>query len=432
MEELLALARKVSEASEVYVVSSEETPVRFEANRLKSVQSRESVVVALRLIKNGRTGYAVSTGLDNRQGLLKSSVDTAEFGIEAKFEFPGFQKYPAVRVHDKVVLSVPIEDMIKLGELMIERVRRHNPDILCSGSVVKSLYRVKIMNSSGGKADYELTSFGVGLEGTLVRGTDMLFVGDYESSCHPIDIESVVATVKRQLEWAKNQAEIETKTMPVIFTSDGVASTLLAPLMSAFNGKTVLQGASPLCGRVGEVVFDKKLTLYDDTTIPYRPGSRPCDDEGVPSQKTPLVLGGKVMGFLYDLQTAALAKTKSTGNGERGRGSLPQPSPGAFIISEGKTSLAEMIRDIKEGILIENVMGAEMGNILCGDFSGNVLLGYRIEKGEIAGRVKDTMVFGNVYELLKDIAGIGSDGKWVASSLFTPSIYCPKLSVATK
>ena len=58
-------------------------------------------------------------------------------------------------------------------------------------------------------------------------------------------------------------------------------------------------------------------------------------------------------------------------------------------------------------------MGATQGNILGGDFSGNVLLGYKIENGKIAGRVKDTMVFGNVYELLKDIAAIGSDGRWL-------------------
>jgi len=49
--------------------------------------------------------------------------------------------------------------------------------------------------------------------------------------------------------------------------------------------------------------------------------------------------------------------------------------------------------------------------MLGGDFSGNVLLGFKIEKGEIVGRVKDTMISGNVYQLLKDITAIGSDGQ---------------------
>jgi PmbA protein len=91
-----------------------------------------------------------------------------------------------------------------------------------------------------------------------------------------------------------------------------------------------------------------------------------------------------------------------------------------------------MVQDIKEGLVIEQLMGAGQGNILGGDFSGNVLLGYKIENGKIVGRVKDTMVFGNVYQILEDIAAIGSEAKWVGSFLQTPHIYCPSLSVASK
>ncbi|MEJ2048180.1 MAG: metallopeptidase TldD-related protein, partial [Dehalococcoidia bacterium] len=72
------------------------------------------------------------------------------------------------------------------------------------------------------------------------------------------------------------------------------------------------------------------------------------------------------------------------------------------------------------------------GNILSGDFSGNVLLGYKIENGKIVGRVKDTMVSGNVYQVLNEISAIGNDAKWVGSSVSTPSLYCPSVSVASK
>ncbi len=433
MEEVLARARKVSGAAEVYTVSSEETPVNFEANKLKNIQSRESTITCLRLIRNGRTGYAVTTSLEDIQGLIDSAVDTSQFGMEAKFEFPDSKNFPDIKTHDPAVMFVPIEDMIKLGQDMIDRVKVNNPEVLCGAHITKARSRVRIMNSRGGRADYSVTVFRLGVEGTLVRGTDMLFVGDSESSCHPInDIEAVVKTTTRQLELAKTQAKIETKMIPVVFTPDGVASALISPLMSAFNGKTVLEGASPLGNRTNEVVFDKKLNLADDATIPYRPPSRPCDDEGVPTQRNPLIEEGRVMGFLYDLQTAALAHTRSTGSGARGRGSLPNPSASAFVMSPGKTSPDEMLADIKEGLLIEDVMGAGQGNILNGDFSGNVLLGYKIENGRVTGRVKDTMVFGNVYTLLGDIAAIGSDGKWVGSFLFTPSIFCNKLSVAAK
>jgi PmbA protein len=146
-----------------------------------------------------------------------------------------------------------------------------------------------------------------------------------------------------------------------------------------------------------------------------------------------LIDKGVVSHFLYDLQTAAKAKTKSTGNGRRGvGGGLPAPSPNAFVMEGGATSFNDMVKDIKEGLVIEHLMGAGQGNTLGGDFSGNVLLGFKIENGEIVGRVKDTMVSGNIYQLLKDITAIGSDCKWVGGSLCIPSLYFPSVSVASR
>ena len=62
-----------------------------------------------------------------------------------------------------------------------------------------------------------------------------------------------------------------------------------------------------------------------------------------------------------------------------------------------------MVKSVKEGIVVEELMGAGQGNVMGGDFSGNVLLGYKIENGEIVGRVKDTIVSGNVHDALRGI-----------------------------
>jgi len=433
MENILAQAKEVAEEAEVFMVSSEEIPVQFEANRLKHIQSKQSSSLALRIIRQGKIGYSATTELGDSQRLVNNAVETAQFGMPAKFEFPSPVSYPRIEVFDPNIESVSIEEMIKLGEELITMVRGHTPEIVCEAAVTKSITSVGIINSRGGQANYRISTFGLGIEGSLIHDTDMLFVGDSESSCHPIlGSEAVAETVIQQLELAKNRASAPSRPLPVIFTPNGVASTLIPPLMAAFNGKIVLEGASPLGNRLGQPVFDKKLWLWDDPTIAYRPESRPCDDEGVPSQRIPLIEQGTVANFLYDLQTAALAHTRSTGNGSRNRGGLPSPSPSAFIIAPGNTNFDEMVNDIKEGLIIEQLMGAEQGNILGGDFSGNVLLGYKVESGKIVGRVKDTMVSGNVYQVLKQIEAIGSDAKWVGSFLQTPHLYCPSLSVASK
>ncbi|MFC2036053.1 TldD/PmbA family protein [Chloroflexota bacterium] len=432
MEELLAKTKKVAEEGEVFMLSSEESIIQFETNRLKHIQSKQSTSVALRIVRQGRIGYATATELDS-QNLVDAAVETAQFGMAAKFVLPPLTPYPSVEVLDPYVESVSTEAMVRLGEELITTIRDHTPNLLCEAAVTKSIISVRIINSRGGQVNYKQSIFNLSIEGQLIRNTDMLFVSESQSSCHPIPEPNTVAKgVLWQLELAKNQASAPTKSLPIIFTNNGVASALIVPLISAFNGKTVLEGASPIGSKLGQLVFDEKLQLWDDPTIAYRPRSRPCDDEGIPSQRTTLIEQGLVTNFLFDLQTAALANTQSTGSGNRSHGGLPTPSPSALVVAPGKTTFDEMVNDIKEGLVIEQLMGATQGNTLGGNFSGNVLLGYKVENGKIVGRIKDTMVSGNIHELLRQITAIGSDTKWVGSFLNTPPLYFPSVSVASK
>ncbi|MBN1366572.1 MAG: TldD/PmbA family protein [Dehalococcoidales bacterium] len=431
VEKILARAKKVAEAAEVFTTSVEETSVQFETNRLKHVEGKQSTTIALRLIKNGRIGYALSSGENKDIDLVAMALETAEFGMPAKFAFPDETTFPEAEIYDEQVMQVTPEQMIKTGEGLISPLIANTPEIICQAGVGRGVVTLELMNSRGGHAKYNKTVFSLGVEGTVIHGTDMLFVGEGESSCRPItDIRYVVSETLRQLELAKTQASVPTKLMPVIFTPNGVANGLISPLIAAFNGKMVLEGASPIGKRLGETVFDTKLSLRDDATIAFRPESRPCDDEGVASRRIPLIEEGVVANFLYDLQTAALAGKESTGSGSRDRG-LPSPSPSAFVIAPGTVSFDDMVRDMKEGLVIEQLMGAEQGNVLGGDFSGNVLLGFKVENGRIVGRVKDTMVSGNVYQLLKEIT-LGKEARWVGGFLQTPHFYFPSVSVASK
>ncbi len=433
MEDLLKQAKKVAEEAEVFSVSRSETDAVFETNRLKHVVTRETSGRALRLIKGGRIGFSASNKVDGTKELVEMALEMAPFGAEAKFQFPELESYSKVDVYDPAVEKVTEEQMVELGQSLIDKIRKHTPDIICQGGVSKNTISVEILNSRGGKATYKKSVFSLSVEGVLIRGTDMLFVGDSESSCRPIsDHKTVSHNTLEQLERAKETAASVEGKLPVIFTPLGVASTLLMPLAMAVNGKTVLQGASPLGHRKGEQVFDKRLSIRDDPIIEYRPGSRFCDDEGVPSQRTPLIAKGVVANFLYDLQTAALAGTKSTGSASRSLASLPSPSLSAIVIEEGDVSFEDMLADIKDGLVVEELMGASMGNVLGGDFSGNVLLGYRVKDGKLVGRVKDTMVTGNIYEALKEVSAIGNKARWVGGVVLTPHICCSQLAVSTK
>jgi len=219
--------------------------------------------------------------------------------------------------------------------------------------------------------------------------------------------------------------------MNVIFIPEAM-SNLLHAIQIGTNGKQVQKGASPLTDRIDEKLLDERISIWDDGTLDYGVGSAPFDDEGVQTQKTPLFETGVLKGFLFDLQTAGIMNAKPTGNGSRGYDSLPLPGNNNLVVSPGKLSLDNMIKSVKEGIIVHDVIGGGQSNLLAGDFSVNIGLGYKIENGEIVGRVKDTMVAGNVYDAFQNIVGLGAEVEEIEGTLRTPAFYFRELNVASK
>jgi PmbA protein len=279
---------------------------------------------------------------------------------------------------------------------------------------------------------YKRTEFGISVSANLIRGTDMLDVFSFNVSCEPeMETDSLFTEIREKLDLARESGSIKSGKMPVVFTPLAFMLSVGPALGMGFNGKMVEQGASPLAKRVGQKVFDERLSVHDDATLDKRPRSSPFDDEGVSTRKVTLVDKGVVSEFLYDLQTAGKVGTRSTGNGYRGQGS-PSPGSTATVVDAGEGSIEEIIADIKEGLIVEYLLGGGQANVLRGDFGGNVHLGFKIENGQLAGRVKNTLIAGNTYEVLADIRRVGGERRWVGGSLYCPPIALEGVTVSTK
>jgi PmbA protein len=397
------------------------------------LNARHTSGVAVRVIVEGRIGFASSTRPGDVEDVARAAVETAPFGPEAHLDFPANGVAPEVNVFDAATEALSVDSMIETGQALVDAARGVEPELLCDASVRRAVATATIANSNGGHFTYRGTSFMAWLHGTLVRGTDMLFVGDGDASCGTsLALDTIKASVERQLEHSRKTAEVRTAEMPVVFTPIGVAGALAMPLTVAFSGRAAHQGQSPLVGCLGKEMYDTRLSVIDDPLLAGRIASRPFDDEGVASRAVPLIDSGVVRSFMYDLQTAGLAKAASTGAAQRSLASQPAISTSNLVIEARDTMFEEMVRGIDEGLVVEELMGAGQGNVMGGDFSGNVLLGYKIEGGEIVGRVKDAIVSGNVHEALKRIVAIGSESRWVGGTMFTPPIWFERLTVSAK
>jgi PmbA protein len=173
---------------------------------------------------------------------------------------------------------------------------------------------------------------------------------------------------------------------------------------------------SPLRGRRGSPTFTASLTLTDDPLLDGRAGSRPVDDEGVPSRSTPLVVQGQVCGLIYDLESAGRAGVPPTGHGRRTSFGKAQSAFTNLTVAPGELALSDAIRLIETGLLVDELRGVGQGNVIGGTFAHPVGVAYRVDRGEVVGRVAEATVAGNAYELLGRIAGLGREAPWRGST----------------
>ena len=425
VNQLIEKAMKKAQGAQVSLGQSESINVSFENDKLKSIKSSQSTGMSVKVIVDGKVGSSHTTDINDVDGVVVRALEAAEFGSPAHFEFPSPQEGTDVKIYDNAVLPVTKGEMVHIGEEMMALVKEYNSDILLDAGASKSVGKGQFANSAGVEYTNESTSFSVGIGGQWIRGTDILLAGHgFGWRKREIDHAEISQKAIELFRMAENVASIESGDMPVIFTPEGMNVLLLA-LELGFNGKNVFLGSSPLAGKLGQKIADKRFSITDNPLIDYASASGKYDGEGVPHRITPLIEEGVARNFLFDLDTAGRANTKTTGNGV-GCGTTN------LVIKEGDTPYEEMVRNTEEGLLIHSVMGLGQGNPISGEFSVNVQLGYKIENGEIVGRVKDVMLAGNTYDALENIAAIGDKAEWVGSSLLTPPIQIGKLSIVAK
>ena len=433
---LLDKASAAHGAAEVFGVTSERRHVEFEANRAKNIGQSQADGVALRIINRaGRIGFSSTSDADKIDDLVDRVGALADYGAEANFGFPSASAYADVTCHDDNAQDVTDDEMLNLGQSAVDAILSEFPEALCSVDVNKRSHEQRLLNSTGVDAGYRSTNCGFFMAVELIRGTDMLSVWDGMVSVHPMDEEGVNRIVGKILQRLHNSENIvdapSGKDVPVVFSPVGFVGTFLRPLLSGFNGKNVATGSSPLIDRWGEKMLDERISISDDPQHPLTPQSHAMDDEGIPSRRMDFVRKGVIGEPYFDLQTAGEIGTESTGCGLRGVSTTPSPSTSYITMAGGDVPAASMFEGISEGVLVEQLLGAGQGNELGGDFRANLSLGFLIEKGEIVGRVKDTMISGNVYQVLNQIEAISSEPEPVYGSRVVPWFRTRGVEVAT-
>ncbi|MDR3179734.1 MAG: hypothetical protein LBT70_02440 [Holosporaceae bacterium] len=255
------------------------------------------------------------------------------------------------------------------------------------------------------------------------------FLGKYEKSVNSIAIETLaekegelqqdyaysnaiyVADMKTPEQIAQEAADMTVKKLgarkikscrvPILFHKR-VGRTLLKNLLNALNGSAVAKGTSFLKDKLSQRVFSEGLNVSDRYDLDRGLRSRPFDADGLECVNTKLIHSGVINSFLLNTKYANKLGLASTANSSGGN----LISPNEVFIENGDISFEDLLKNIKQGLFVVDVLGKGL-NIITGNYSQGAA-GFWIENGEITYPVHEITIAGNFVDMFSNCM-IGAD-----------------------
>ena len=209
-----------------------------------------------------------------------------------------------------------------------------------------------------------------------------------------------LGTIREDLENVSKQLDtqpLEGKfTGVAVFPPSSLGTFIGSALGNFASDGTLLDGTSPWKDSLGKVVADPAITIsaapLDERIVC---GER-FTGEGFRSENYDIIRDGVLESFMlsgYVANKTGLPRAKN--------------SSYAIVMKPGDTPYADIIAGIERGILVGRFSGGEPGT--SGDFSGVAKNSFLIENGKITCALSETMISGNLGDLLKNVAAISSE-----------------------
>lgn len=427
MSELLQIAERIAaqarpgEQVEAYVSRGSETSVRVYQGEVEQFTSAQSEGIGVRVIRDGRTGFAYAGTLDASvlDEVLADARDNVQFGTADEYAALASPDGVAVKpqvlwderlehcsTEDKIRLAKELERMSLAGD---SRVRVDSADYSDGAG------EAAVVTSTGIRAHGRENGCFISVS-TLADDNGETMTGwGFSVGRDPLSLDVEKAAregVERATRLLGAGKPASRRTTVVL--DPYVTAQFLGVISATVNGEAVAKGRSLFKDRLGDLVASPLITLVDDPTDSRAYTATEVDGEGLAARRNLIIEGGRLNQFVHSSYSARRAGTVSTGNGVRG-GFRGTPGCGciAMQLVPGDRSPAELIAGIDDGVLIQMVQGLHSGvNPVSGDFSTGAS-GLTIRNGALAEPVREFTIASTLQRMLLDVAAVGNDLEWL-------------------
>lgn len=347
---------------------------RFTRNRVHQSVQNANLFVNVKVIKDKKIGEAL-TNIPEKNALLETIAKAEKIAELAppNQEFvslphptplpftPSYVEPPSPKEASEIVKSVIAE-----GE---------KNGVLLSGAFSSSKGDVCVINSLG--IDVCGTASNYSLQIVAIKDDGSGYSHYLTTDWHDIKPSELAKEAIERALASVNPREIEPGEYDVVLLPYAVDEIMMFFGWFGFNAQALQEGRSFLEGKMGEKLFDEKITLVDDAQnagLPF-----PFDWEGVAKQKVVLIENGVAKGVVYDSFTAHKEGKESTGHSARFA-----PFPSDMILYPGEYSLDSLIESLEKGILVTRLHYTNIVHPKLLVFTGLTRDGtFFVEKGKI-------------------------------------------------
>jgi PmbA protein len=421
MKQLLERASNVADQAEVFSLDSENISIGYRNGVLREMKESQDAGICLRIIKDKRIAQVTTSNLDKALETVDQALDLVPYGEKVTFSFskPGVCESIETPKPPERNFDILVEQS---GEI-IKMLRNYDRSIMANAGSDLDTINVRLMNSNGVDTGYErhtqtVAAVAVQAEEGNILTAYRLYMGQKQCP-NPTELAEQVIEL---MTMGNKNVPFEGGSIPLLFTPHALAD-IFAAFGAGINGYAVSKGMSPLTGKIGKQLLHKNISIIDDGLHPFATGSQMIDDEGVPCRKNYLVENGVLKNYLLDLSSASKLDMQPTGNGfrftplikSRSYAATPAPAFTNLFLPPGERSYKDLLQSADRILLIDQLTGVLLGNLINGDWSGNIEYGILFEHGKPSGRIKDAMTGGNFYNMFKRYyAESSAEREWVS------------------
>jgi PmbA protein len=379
---------------DIFRVSSRSADLTFTGGEMKVKESDISSGIGVRVLEDKKLGFAFCQDENGLKGAIEHAKKISGFSVESGFSFLDKQSFSMPDILDK---SVDPDNLPWLHSIVREvrdvaSYKGGRPRVMCHADITD----ISLENTAGFSGKYSRSIVSLYVECMHGDGFGMSYLVSH-SKPKDVAVEGVKAAEMALA--TQNAGKPESGKYTVVMEVQALED-LIDTLLPSFSGDWKRRKITKLAP--GEQKFSDKFSLCDDG-LTLGANAQPFDDEGTPSARRALVEKGKVSGFLYDRETAALESVEGSGACSRDAYDSP-PSIGTsnLIVSPGEWN---DLGDLERYIEVHYAHGSHTANVTTGDIGLEVSAAFLVEKGE-RKPVKGFMLSGNVFDMFSNIEGL--------------------------